>query len=115
MSSPSLPDHFSALDDPRQRGKVLYPLPEIMLLILCATLSGAGDFVETRVWGLKKLRFLRRMLTFTRGTPAHDTLNDLMNALDGDLFAAAFTAWVHGLDRRPARGLTRHRVAPELV
>ena len=41
MHQLSLVDHFSALDDPRQRGKVLYPLPEIMLLILCATLSGA--------------------------------------------------------------------------
>lgn len=97
MRHPSLLDHFSALDDPRQLGKVLYPLPEIMLLILCATLSGAEDFVETRVWGLKKLRFLRGLLPFKRGIPSHDTLNDVMNALDGDLFAAAFTSWVDGL------------------
>ena len=97
MHQLSLVDHFSALDDPRQRGKVLYPLPEIMLLILCATLSGADDFVETRVWGLKKLRFLRGMLPFIHGIPSHDTLNDVMNALDGDLFAAAFTSWVDGL------------------
>ena len=26
MASPALLDHFSALDDPRQPGKVLYPL-----------------------------------------------------------------------------------------
>ena len=97
MRRPSLLDHFSGLDDPRQLGKVLYPLPEIMLLILCATLSGAEDFVETRVWGLKKLKFLRGMLPFKRGIPSHDTLNDVMNALDGDLFAAAFTSWVDGL------------------
>ena len=97
MPFPSLLDHFSGLDDPRQAGKVLYPLPEIMLLVLCATLSGAEDFVETRVWGLKKLKFLRGMLPFKRGIPSHDTLNDVMNALDGDLFAAAFTAWVDGL------------------
>ncbi len=57
MRRPSLLDHFSALDDPRQLGKVRYPLPEIMLLIRCATLSGAGDFVGTRLWGPKKLRF----------------------------------------------------------
>src|SRR3954468_7368198 len=30
-------DRFSALDDPRQAAKVLYPLPEIILLLLCAT------------------------------------------------------------------------------
>ena len=114
MPRPSLLDHFSGLDDPRQRGKVLYPLPEIMLLILCATLSGAEDFVETRLWGLKKLRFLRGILPFKRGIPLHDTLNDGMNALDGDLFAAAFTAWVDGLrDTEPDIAHCLARIIPE--
>ena len=43
MFRPSLPGHFPALDDPRQRGKVVCPLPEIMLLVLCATLAGTAD------------------------------------------------------------------------
>ena len=30
-------DHFAALPDPRQQAKVLYPLPEILLLVLSAT------------------------------------------------------------------------------
>lgn len=93
----SLIGHFSALDDPRQPGKVLYPLPEIMLLVLCATLSGAEDFVEVRFWGREKLTFLRTMLAFKRGIPSHDTLNDVMNALDPDLFSDCFVAWVDGL------------------
>ena len=33
-------DHFAALKDPRQNGKILYPLPEILLLVLSATLAG---------------------------------------------------------------------------
>jgi hypothetical protein len=33
-------DHFAALSDPRQHGKVLYPLPEI--LVLSATIAGGG-------------------------------------------------------------------------
>ena len=49
-SKRSLIDHFSALKDPRQAWKVIYPLPEIMLLVLCATLAGAEDFVEARLW-----------------------------------------------------------------
>ncbi len=97
MAGPALLDHFSALDDPRQPGKVLYPLPEIMLLVLCATLSGAEDFVEMRFWGRKKVAFLRTMLPFKHGIPSHDTLNDVMNALDPELFSACFTAWVEGV------------------
>ena len=44
-------DHFAALSDPRQQAKVLYPLPEILLLVLAATIAGADDFVETTLWG----------------------------------------------------------------
>jgi predicted transposase YbfD/YdcC len=97
MAGPALLDHFSALDDPRQPGKVLYPLPEVMLLVLCAPLAGAEDFVEVRLWGREKLAFLRSLLPFRRGIPSHDTLNDVINALDPDLFGACFSAWVEGL------------------
>ena len=97
MAGVSLLDHFSALTDPRQPGKVLYPLPEVMLLVLCATLAGAEDFVEIRLWGRQKLAFLRTLLPFRRGIPSHDTLNDVINALDPDLFGACFTTWVEGL------------------
>ena len=41
-------DHFALLSDPRQPAKVLYPLPEILLLVLAATIAGADDVVETR-------------------------------------------------------------------
>ena len=93
----SLIEHFSALEDPRQAWKVIYPLPEIMLLILCATLAAAEDFVEIRRWGREKLPFLRTMLPFAHGIPSHDTLNDVMNALDPALFSECFVAWVESL------------------
>jgi predicted transposase YbfD/YdcC len=97
MASPSLLDHFSALDDPRQAWKVVYPLPEVLLVVLCGTMAGAEDFVEIERWARRKLDFLRRMLPFRRGVPSHDTLNDVMNALPAGLFAEAFTSWVETL------------------
>jgi hypothetical protein len=86
-----------ALRDPRQHWRVVYPLPEILLLVLCATLCGMDDFVETKLWGEQRLDFLRRFLPYERGIPAHDTLNDVVNALDPDLFRACFTTWVDTL------------------
>lgn len=96
-SSRSVLDHFSTLSDPRQRWRVIYPLPEILLLVLCATLSGMEDFVEIRLWGDERIDFLRRFLPYDRGLPAHDTLNDVVNALDGELFKACFCRWVEAL------------------
>jgi predicted transposase YbfD/YdcC len=90
-------DPFSALEDPRQQAKVLYPLPEILLLLLCATLAGADDLVEIALWGKQQLVFLRRLRPFTHGIPSHDTLGAVLGALDPDLFTPCFTAWAAGL------------------
>jgi predicted transposase YbfD/YdcC len=90
----ALIDHFSALGDLRQSWKVIYPLPEILLLILAATLAGADDFVEIEEWGNENLTFLRTFLVYEHGIPSHDALNDLVNALDPELFKACFTSWV---------------------
>lgn len=99
----SLIDHFAALDDPRQSGKVLYPLAEILLVVLCGTLAGAEDFVEMHRWAGANRSFLGRFLAYEGGIPSHDTLNDVINAIDGDLFSQCFSDWVEGLrDALPA-------------
>ena len=111
MPVPSLIDHFAALDDPRQSWKVLFPLPEVLLLVLCATRAGAEDFVEIKRWGQMHQAFLRRLLPYKVGIPSHDTLNDVINAIDGGLFAECFTTWVEGL-REPTPACA---TAPEVV
>jgi predicted transposase YbfD/YdcC len=93
----SLLAHFAALEDPRQHAKVLYPLPEIMLLVLSATIAGADDFVETVLWGNEHLAFLRRFYPYEPGIPSHDTLCDVFAALDPELFKSCFLAWVSEL------------------
>ena len=93
----SLLDRFAALTDPRQVAKVLFPLPEILLLVLAATLAGADDFVEVQAWGEERLTFLRRFLPYGNGIPSHDTLNGVINALDPELFQHCFVTWVDGL------------------
>ena len=75
-------EHFAALEDPRQAAKVLYPLPEILLLLLSATLAGADDCVEIELWGREQLAFLRRFLPYKHGIPSHDTLTGVLAALD---------------------------------
>lgn len=100
MSSPTDPcflAHFAALGDPRQAGKVLYPLPEILLLLLCATVAGADDFVEIALWGREHLSFLRRFRPYERGIPSHDVLCDVIAAIDPEAFKACFLNWVETL------------------
>src|SRR3954447_388524 len=88
--------YFKDLADPRQRGKISYPLDEVLLLCLLAVLAGAETFVDIALFGTKKLALLRRFRPFSGGTPAHDHLGDILAALDADQFQRCFVAWVAG-------------------
>jgi predicted transposase YbfD/YdcC len=87
-------EHFEDLPDPRQPGKVVYPLAEVLLLSLLAVLGGAESFVEIARFGEKKLELLRRFRPFRDGTPSHDQLGDIFAALDAVAFQRCFVAWV---------------------
>ena len=85
---------FADLEDPRQQAKVLYPLEEILLLCLCAVISGADCWVEVALYGQQRLAFLRRFLPFRHGVPSHDQLGIVFAKLDAKAFQRCFIAWV---------------------
>jgi len=95
-------EHFSELKDPRQQGKVLYPLAEVLLLCLLAVLAGAETFVDIALFGEKKLHLLRRLLPYVNGTPPHDRLGEIFAALDAEAFQRCFVSWVSAITKIPA-------------
>src|SRR6202048_3018187 len=94
-------NHFNDLPDPRQRGKVTYPLDEVLLLALLAVLAGAESFVEIARFGEKKLDLLGGFRPFRDGPPSHDDLGDIFAALDAEQFQRCFVAWVAALTGVP--------------
>ena len=94
--------HFKELRDPRQCGKVTYPLDEVLLLCLLGVLAGAECFTEIALFGTKKLALLRRFRPFKHGTPAHDHLGDILATLDAEQFQSCFVAWVAAVAGVPA-------------
>jgi predicted transposase YbfD/YdcC len=89
--------HFSKLPEPRISGMVTYPLNEILLVSLCAVLSGCDDFVEISEYGKEKLEFLRKFLPFSNGIPSHDTYANVFRMLDFTAFSECFISWVKSL------------------
>ena len=69
--------YFKDLPDHRQAGKVDYPLPEVLLLILLAVLAGAEAFTDIARFGERKIELLRRFRPYVNGTPSHDHLGDI--------------------------------------
>jgi predicted transposase YbfD/YdcC len=90
----ALLEHFAAIEDPREPWRVAYPLPEILLLVVCGTIADCDDYEGIAEWGEAHLPFLRRFLPYHHGVPGARWLTILMNRIDPGLFTAAFTAFV---------------------
>jgi predicted transposase YbfD/YdcC len=73
---------FETVKDFRVINRSYYNLAEILVLSLCAVLSGADDFEEIEEYGHQKEEFLRGFLELPNGIPSHDTINRVFRLLD---------------------------------
>ena len=90
----ALLDHLAQVEDPRDVRRILHPLPEILLLVVCGTIADCDDYEDIAAWGAAHLDFLRRQLPYAHGVPGERWLTILMNRINPALFAAAFAGWV---------------------
>ncbi|MFB6271952.1 MAG: ISAs1 family transposase [Salinibacter sp.] len=96
--SSSLVESFEPLEDPRH-GEI-YPLEEIVVLVICATISGADTFVAVQQFGEARLEWLRGLLPFEKGIPSHDVLSGVFGRIDPVQFEDCFRRWVQGIRRK---------------
>jgi predicted transposase YbfD/YdcC len=86
--------HFSEIKDDREPWRVLYPLSEVLLLVVCGTIAACDDFDDIAAWGEHHLSFLRRFAPFHHGVPCARWLCLLLNRVDPILFKRCFESWV---------------------
>jgi predicted transposase YbfD/YdcC len=87
-------DVFGQLDDPRIDRKKLHPMPEILLLTLCAVICGAESWDDIETFGEAKVEFLRKYLLYEHGIPSDDTLRRFFRAIDPKQFQRLFVEWI---------------------
>jgi hypothetical protein len=92
-----LPDprpYFADLADPRRGTKnKLHPLPDILMIVFCAVLSGIEDGVGIEAFAREKKAWFRQFLALLHGIPSHDTLSDVLGRVVPGVFAQAFLRW----------------------
>jgi hypothetical protein len=89
---PSFLSYSVPLEDPRQAGKVKYPLNEILLLSLLACLSGATTFSDMALYGKSKADFLKSLLPFTQWVASLRKEMTEVIAIDGKTLRHSFDA-----------------------
>jgi predicted transposase YbfD/YdcC len=86
-------EFFSKVADFRLERRKLHKLSDILMLSLCAVISGAQDFEDMENYGKQKEAFLRQFLDLPNGIPSHDTINRVYNRLDKEQLGASLLEW----------------------
>ena len=96
---PTFHSFFTSMTDPRRtnKGKFLYPLPEILFLTIASVISGADNWTAISRFGNAKLEWLRKYYPYKNGTPSHDILGDLFARIDHKEFSSCFTDCVRSI------------------
>jgi hypothetical protein len=81
---------FEGLTDPRSGNAGLHDLHELLVIALCAVLSGGQGATHMAAFAVAKEPFLRGFLKLENGLPSHDTFSRLFRLLDREQFQAVF-------------------------
>ena len=74
--------NFSIIQDPRSNRNQRHSLSDIIMLTICAVLSGCNEWNEIEDYGNQKLEWLKTFIPLKNGVPSHDTINRLFTHLD---------------------------------
>ena len=84
---------FAGMPDYRVSRRKKHHLVDILVIALCALISGADDFEEIEAYGRRKEAFLRTFLDLANGIPSHDTFTRVFRRMDTDAFGRCLYAW----------------------
>lgn len=74
MSIEQLMEHIIILPDYRQSWKAEHKLSDMLLLTICAVISGAEVWEEIEDFGHIRLEWLKQYCDFENGIPVYDTI-----------------------------------------
>jgi predicted transposase YbfD/YdcC len=77
----------------------LYPLEEILLVLLCGSICGAESWRDFVDFGKEKLPFLRDYFPYKFGIPCKNTFARILAALNPEEFRRCFIAWVSAMQK----------------
>jgi predicted transposase YbfD/YdcC len=89
--------YFGKLRDPRVQRRKRHLLLDIVVIALCAVISGCDDWQQIETFGRARHDWLRTFLRLPHGIPSHDTFERVLDRLDPQAFQACFRDWMQAL------------------
>ena len=91
--------YFENIKDPRQEGKVCYNLLEIVVMTICAVISGCEHWEDIVDFSRVKMAWFREKLgmELRYGIASHDTFQRIFQLIDPAELEASFLSWVRSI------------------
>ena len=89
-------ERFADLPDSRVEGRTDHDLLDIVVLALCAVMSGAEGWDDIEDWGREREAWLRRYLRLRNGIPGHDTIRRVFEAISPLALEERIEEWMSG-------------------
>ena len=91
---PDLVNHFSGISDPRLNRQQLHKLSDILVISICAILSGVDTWAHIEEFGHSKIEWFKTFLELKNGIPSHDTFGRVFAILPHEILEEYFVSWV---------------------
>jgi predicted transposase YbfD/YdcC len=90
----NIEQYFGKLEDPRIERTKVHKLLDIVVIAICAVISGANDWEAVAEWGNDQSEWLQSFLELPGGIPSHDTFWRVFGALNPEQFQSCFVEWI---------------------
>jgi len=94
MKKISLQEALEGVEDTRRKLSVMYPLHEILTIMLLAVVCGATSYAKVELFGKSREKWLKKFLKLEHGIPDACTIRDVIRQIDTVKLHEIFVEWM---------------------
>ncbi len=94
MKKLSLIEVLEGIEDSRRTASVMYPLHEVMFIMLTAIICGATSYGRIEMFGKSRIEWLKKYLTMENGIPDANTFRWVMMKITPEKVHTVFSEWM---------------------
>ena len=94
MKKLSLMEVLEGIEDTRRSRSVIYPLHEILIIMLLAVICGATSYAKVEMFGKNREEWLRKFLKLEYGIPDACTFRNVIKEIDTQQLHTLFCEWM---------------------
>ncbi len=94
MRKISLMEVLAGIEDTRRQRSIMYPLHEVLIIMLLAVICGATSYAKVEMFGISKREWLSTFLDLEYGIPDACTFRNVIKEIDTKKLHLLFCEWM---------------------